>query len=173
MSAFPDNFFEALAREGGDAAMHTLRDAAFESGLEQDPSPRAQPFFNEGEWEFSKTLLPLTLVESSACFGLLTKVPSPRGVTYTRFCGKPQALCDIRSHQTSKLIAGMQTPGWYLAGGPGPRQGSLWEIRFPPFRQWRSFLEPSRLEIVGSGSPFSYVSWAVAVPPLRVDRPAR
>ena len=45
MSAFPDNFFEALAREGGDAAMHTLRDAAFESGLEQEPSPRAQPFF--------------------------------------------------------------------------------------------------------------------------------
>ena len=51
MSAFPDSFFEALAREGGDAAMHTLRDAAFESGLEQEPSPRAQPFFSEGEWE--------------------------------------------------------------------------------------------------------------------------
>ena len=45
MSAFPDTFFEALADDGGDAAMRTLREAAFESGLEHEPSPRAQPFF--------------------------------------------------------------------------------------------------------------------------------
>jgi hypothetical protein len=44
MSTFPDDFFEALADDGGDAAMRLLREAAFESGLDQEPSPRAQPF---------------------------------------------------------------------------------------------------------------------------------
>jgi hypothetical protein len=37
--------------------MHVLCEAAFESGLDQEPSPRAQPFFSEGEWESSKTLV--------------------------------------------------------------------------------------------------------------------
>jgi hypothetical protein len=44
MSAFPDDFFEALGGDGGDAAMRILRETAFESGLDQEPSPHAQPF---------------------------------------------------------------------------------------------------------------------------------
>ena len=90
-----DTFFEALANEGSNAAMHALRDAALESGLEHEPSPRAQPIFSEGEWELSKTLVPLTLVESDACFGLMSKVSSPRGTVYTRFCGKTKVVCDV------------------------------------------------------------------------------
>ena len=77
MSAFPDTFFEALGDEGGDAAMRILWEAAFESGLEQEPSPCAQPFFSEGEWESSKTLVLLTLVAADSCFGLLSNFLTP------------------------------------------------------------------------------------------------
>ena len=75
---FPSSFFEALADEGGDAAMRVLRESAFDSGLEHEPSPRAQRFFtSEGEWESSKTLVALTLVESDACFGIMPTLSSP------------------------------------------------------------------------------------------------
>jgi hypothetical protein len=131
MSEFPDTFFEALSSEGGgDAAMRVLREAAFNNGLEHEPSPRAQPFFSDGEWESARTLLPLTLVESDACFGNMANLSTPRGSSYHRFCGKARSKCDIRSHQTSKLRVDLQRSGWYLAGGSG-RQGSILEIRFP------------------------------------------
>ena len=38
MSVFPDSFLEALADEGSNATMQTLREAAFEGGLEQEPT---------------------------------------------------------------------------------------------------------------------------------------
>jgi len=161
MSAFPDTFFEALADEGSDAAMHALRDAAFESGLEHEPSPRAQPFFSEGEWELSKTLVPLTLVEPDACFGLMPAISTPRGTVYTRFCGKSKFICDARSHQTSKLKADMQTPGWYLAGGTSVRQGSIWEIRFPRFDDGGPFSVQAGLHLLDPDRPFrmSFGQW--------------
>jgi hypothetical protein len=62
--------------------MRTLREAAFESGLEHEPSPCAQPFFSEGEWESSKMLVLLMLVESDWCFGLLSSYSTPRGTSY-------------------------------------------------------------------------------------------
>jgi hypothetical protein len=133
MSVFPITFLKALADEGSDAAMRTLREAAFEGGLEQEPSPLSLPFFSEGEWELSKTLVPLTLVESDACFGLVSSLSTPRGTPYTRFCGKLKRECDVRSHQTSKLRVKRQSPGWYLGGGAAARHGSILEIRFPLF----------------------------------------
>jgi hypothetical protein len=161
MSAFPDTFFEALADEGSDAAMHALRDAAFESGLEHEPSPRAQPFFSEVEWELSKTLVPLTLVEPDVCFGLMSAISTPRGTVYTRFCGKSRFKCDVRSHQSSKLKADMQAPGWYLAGGPGLRQGSIWEIRFPRFDDGGPFSVQAGLHLLDPDRPFrmSFGQW--------------
>jgi hypothetical protein len=57
--------------------MRVLHEASFESGLDQEPSPRAQPFFSEGKWESSKILVALTLVEPGSCFGLLSSLPSP------------------------------------------------------------------------------------------------
>lgn len=118
MSAFPDTFFEdLLANESRYAAMRrSLREApAFESGLEQEePIPRAQPFFGEGEWELSMTLAPLNLVKSDdACFGLISTLSTPRNTVYTRFCGKANRRdkCGVRSHHLSKLRVDLQTPG--------------------------------------------------------------
>jgi hypothetical protein len=125
MSAFPDTFFEALSDEGRDAAMRVLREAAFEGGLEQGPSPCAQPFFSEGEWESSKTLVSLTHVGADACFGALSKLATPWGVSYTRFCAKTD--CEIRSHQTAKVRKESQQPGWYLASGT-VQQGHILEV---------------------------------------------
>jgi hypothetical protein len=79
MSAFPDTFFEALADEGSNAAMRTLQEVAFKSGLKHRPTPCAQPFFNEDEWESSKMLVLLTLVETDLCFGLLSSYLTPQG----------------------------------------------------------------------------------------------
>jgi len=159
MSAFrPDTFFEALADDGGNAAMRTLREAAFESGLEHEPSPRAQPFFNEGEWESSKMLVSLTLVESDSCFGLLSGYSTPRGTSYTRFCGK--RICDTRSHQTSKLRSELQRPGWYLASGTS-RQGNILEVRFPLSEDGGPILEPAALRLLDPDRPFrmSFGQW--------------
>ena len=161
MSEFPDTFFEALADEGSDAAMRTLREAAFEGGLEQEPSPRAQPFFSEGEWELSKTLVPLTLVESDACFGLMSALATPRGTPYTRFCGKSRDKCDIRSHQASKLRPDRQMPGWYLSGGAASRQGSVLEIRFPLFEDGGPISVKAGLQLLDPDRPFrmSFGQW--------------
>jgi hypothetical protein len=86
MSTFPDVFFEALGDDGGNAAMRVLREAAFESGLDQEPSPRAQPFFSEGEWESSKTLVSLTFVEPDLCSVFCPhEVPRTRGFAESVF----------------------------------------------------------------------------------------
>jgi hypothetical protein len=160
MAEFPANFFEALGEDGGDAAMMLLRDAAFDSGLEREPSPRAQPFFNEGEWGLSRTLVTLTLVEADACFGLMPSLSSPRGTSYTRFCGKLQSQCEIRSHRTSKIREDMQIPGWYLAGGTG-RQGSVWEVRFPLENDGGPISMAAALRILDPDRPFwmSFGQW--------------
>lgn len=63
MVAFPASFFEALGRDGGPAAMQVLRGAAFESGLEQESSPRAQPFFSDGDWESARTMVTLSMID--------------------------------------------------------------------------------------------------------------
>lgn len=154
MSEFPDTFFEALSSEGGgDAAMRVLREAAFNNGLEHEPSPRAQPFFSDGEWESARTLLPLTLVESDACFGNMANLSTPRGSSYHRFCGKARSKCDIRSHQTSKLRVDLQRSGWYLAGGSG-RQGSILEIRFPLLENGGPINQLSALRLLDPDRPF-------------------
>ena len=158
MSAFPDTFFEALGDVGGDAARRIFREAAFESGLEQEPSPRAQPFFSEGEWESSKTLVSLTLVEADSCFGLLSNLSTPRGTSYTRFCGR--SVCEIRSHQTSKLRSELQRPGWYLASGLA-RQGNILEISFPLFEDGGPISGPAALCLLDPDHPFrmSFGQW--------------
>ena len=155
------SFFEALADEGGDAAMRTLREAAFEGGLDQEPSPRVQPYFSEGEWELSKTLVPLTLVEPDACFGVMSSLATPRGTPYTRFCGKPKDKCDVRSHQMSKLRPEKQIPGWYLGGGAAVRQGSILEIRFPLVEDGGPFSVKAGLQLLDPDRPFrmSFGQW--------------
>ena len=134
--------------------MRTLRSAAFNSGLEHEPSPRALPFFNDGEWESSKTLLPLILVESNACFGLMPPLQVSRDLSLSRFCPKPQSGCDIRSHQTAKLQVSRQLPGWYLAGGPGIRQGSILEIRFPLLADGGPFSDRAAFALLDSERTF-------------------
>jgi hypothetical protein len=160
MSAFPDNFFKALGKEGGDTAMALLREAAFDSGLKHKPSPWAQPFFNKGEWESSKSLVSLTLVDTDACYGLMVTLLSPRGVSYTRFCGKSGSKCEIHSHQASKLRPDMQIPGWYLSGGSG-RQGSVWEIRFSRHEDGGPISMAAALHLQDSDQPFrmSFGQW--------------
>ena len=159
MSAFPDTFFEALGGEdGGDSAMRVLREAAFESGLDQEPSPRAQPFFSEGEWESSKTLVSLTLVDADSCFGLLSSLSTPRGTSYTRFCGRRG--CEVRSHLTSKLRSEMQRPGWYLASGSS-RQGNILEVSFPTLEDGGPISGPAALRLLDPDRPFrmSFGQW--------------
>jgi hypothetical protein len=125
---------------------------------DQEPSPRAQPFLNEGEWESSKTLVSLTFVEPDSCFGLLSSVPSPRGTSYTRFCGK--CLCEIRSHQTYKVRHELQRPGWYLPSGSS-RQGNILEVRFPLFADGGPISDPAALRLLDLDRPFlmSFGQW--------------
>jgi hypothetical protein len=55
----------------------------------------------------------------------------------------------------------MQNPGWYLAGGPGVRQGSVWEIRFPRFDDGGPFSVQAGLQLLDPDRPFcmSFGQW--------------
>ena len=55
----------------------------------------------------------------------------------------------------------MRTPGWYLAGGPGIRQGSIWEIRFPLSDDGGPFSVQAGLHLLDPDRPFrmSFGQW--------------
>jgi len=120
---FATTFFEELGAGGGEFALCLLRDRVFENGIHQPPSPRAQPFFNSGEWDIERTMLHLIPVSGDdACFGVFPPLCFvARGAHYTRFCGLTR--CATQSHLKQKLDQDLRQSGWYMEAGSGAIKG--------------------------------------------------
>ena len=123
-------FFNVLGQDGGDAAMDCLRSSAFDQGLDQAPSPRAEQFFSEGEWMEGNTMVPLVPIRpGESCFGQLIDV-TKGAMVLQRFCGKTTKLCNFASHQKQQVDPRLRKPGWYISLG-GRQSGVLLNYRFP------------------------------------------
>jgi hypothetical protein len=84
-------FFEALGRQGEDAALAVLANASFGDG--QEPSPQAKELIDTGEWDSKKKLQLLPVTKDETCWGKLAPVmaSSDKGSpTHPRFCYKKQ-----------------------------------------------------------------------------------
>ena len=154
-SDIPKLFFETLGSEGPEAAMEVLGTAAFQDGLDREPSPRAAAYINNGEWDESRTLLALIPVTAASCFGLLSKVTTEQA-EYTRFCGVADAQqCTANRHATKMLSDDQIKEGFFLQAGTSARQGLLYEIYFPfATEQGSPVTEGAAIALMDPSHPF-------------------
>lgn len=128
MRTFTRQFFEALG-DSAETARSLLRDAAYENGVDAEPSPRAADIVDRGEWD-SHAMLGLELIGRDACFhklGSMKETAFPSAPSLTRFCGKPN--CTLATHAKAWLPENERRPGWYV--DCGSLNGVIKELRFP------------------------------------------
>jgi len=103
---FAMTFFKELGVRGGEFALCLLRDRVFENGIRQPPSPRAQPFFDSGEWDIERTMLRLIPVSGDdACFGVFLPLCfAARGAHYTQFCSLTRCTTQLHLKQQNEWI---------------------------------------------------------------------
>ena len=155
MKTLSNSFFEALGEDGAEAALGVIKDAAFTSGVDEEPSPRAAAYVEGGEWD-ARTLLGLTLVDEDACFYAMPNMKDsafPSADTYSRFCGR--ANCVATTHKKGKgwLPENERRPGWYVSAGAA-NQGVLKELRFPAAANGGPLTSQAQMALVDPADPF-------------------